>query len=112
MQTQQLIAGGRRAASALAPDARCARSALDGQEDGSSPRSRTALAEAYVYLRRIEHRLQMVADERRTRCPDGSGAAGKFRARCVRLSRLRREVLANALIARLAAVQGLLLAPR
>ena len=67
-QTQQLIAGGRD------PRLRTPRTleALERlAEDGWIGKSaREELSEAYVYLRRVEHRLQMVADEQTHTLPD------------------------------------------
>ncbi|RIA54976.1 bifunctional [glutamine synthetase] adenylyltransferase/[glutamine synthetase]-adenylyl-L-tyrosine phosphorylase [Dichotomicrobium thermohalophilum] len=61
VQTQQLIAGGRQ------PELRC-RGTLEGlrallARDWISEQAAEELAEAYRFLRRIEHRLQMIADE-------------------------------------------------
>ncbi len=61
VQTQQLIAGGRQ------PALRC-RGTLEGlrallARDWISEQAAEELAEAYRFLRRIEHRLQMIADE-------------------------------------------------
>jgi glutamate-ammonia-ligase adenylyltransferase len=61
VQTQQLIAGGRQ------PALRCRRT-LEGlnallARDWISELAADELAEAYRFLRRIEHRLQMIADE-------------------------------------------------
>ncbi|MFA5899298.1 MAG: bifunctional [glutamine synthetase] adenylyltransferase/[glutamine synthetase]-adenylyl-L-tyrosine phosphorylase [Hyphomicrobium sp.] len=61
VQTQQLIAGGRQ------PDLRSRRT-LEAmtrlvERGWIKPRVAKELSEAYVFLRRIEHRLQMVADE-------------------------------------------------
>ncbi len=61
VQTQQLIAGGRQ------PELRC-RGTLEGlrallARDWISEQAADDLAQAYRFLRRIEHRLQMIADE-------------------------------------------------
>jgi [glutamine synthetase] adenylyltransferase / [glutamine synthetase]-adenylyl-L-tyrosine phosphorylase len=61
VQTQQLIAGGRQ------PELRC-RGTLEGlcalrARDWISETAGEEMADAYRFLRRIEHRLQMVADE-------------------------------------------------
>ena len=48
-------------------------------EAGSSQPSRTELDEAYRYLRRIEHRLQMIADEQTHEVPADPAAARKLR---------------------------------
>ncbi len=67
-QTQQLIAGGR------LPDLRCAGtlSALARltQEGWIDERARDELSDAYWYLRNVEHRIQMVADEQSHTLPD------------------------------------------
>src|SRR5271169_3967380 len=80
VQTQQLIFGGRR------PQMRGSRTlemlrqlhadnwvGADALED---------LSEAYVYLRMIEHRLQMVADEQTQRLPFEQGALTRFAKFC------------------------------
>jgi glutamate-ammonia-ligase adenylyltransferase len=61
VQTQQLIAGGRQ------PELRC-RGTLEGlraleKRNWISPAAADELASAYRFLRDIEHRLQMIADE-------------------------------------------------
>jgi len=61
VQTQQLIAGGRQ------PELRC-RGTLEGLEllserNWISPQAAEELAMAYRFLRRVEHRLQMIDDE-------------------------------------------------
>ena len=72
VQTQQLIFGGRR------PDLRGPRTldmlaalARDGWIDAGAARD---LAQAYRFLRGIEHRLQMVDDEQTQRLPSGDEA--------------------------------------
>jgi glutamate-ammonia-ligase adenylyltransferase len=67
VQTQQLIAGGRQ------PELR-ARRTLDAmahlvERGWIKPRVAEELSEAYLFLRRIEHRLQMVADEQTHEVP-------------------------------------------
>ncbi|WP_244437816.1 bifunctional [glutamine synthetase] adenylyltransferase/[glutamine synthetase]-adenylyl-L-tyrosine phosphorylase [Hyphomicrobium denitrificans] len=67
VQTQQLIAGGRQ------PDLRV-RATLDAlasleQRGWVKPACRAELDEAYRYLRRLEHRVQMVADEQTHELP-------------------------------------------
>ena len=67
-QTQQLIAGGR------LPDLRCA-GTLDAlarltQEGWIDEKARDELSDAYWYLRNVEHRIQMVADEQNHTLPD------------------------------------------
>jgi [glutamine synthetase] adenylyltransferase / [glutamine synthetase]-adenylyl-L-tyrosine phosphorylase len=76
VQTQQLIAGGRH------PELRDLRtlttlSALaEGQWVGAS--AETELAAAYLFLRRVEHRLQMIADEQTHTLPSDEAELSKF----------------------------------
>lgn len=75
-QTQQLIAGGRQ------PDLR-ARSTLDAlqrltERGWITEEVRADLHDAYLFLRRIEHRLQMVADDQTHELPSGSGELAHF----------------------------------
>ncbi|MGI9401212.1 MAG: bifunctional [glutamine synthetase] adenylyltransferase/[glutamine synthetase]-adenylyl-L-tyrosine phosphorylase [Rhizobiaceae bacterium] len=67
-QTQQLIAGGR------LPELRCSSTllALDRltEEGWIDERARDELSEAYWYLRNVEHRIQMVADEQSHTLPE------------------------------------------
>ncbi|HXF53376.1 MAG TPA: bifunctional [glutamine synthetase] adenylyltransferase/[glutamine synthetase]-adenylyl-L-tyrosine phosphorylase, partial [Hyphomicrobiaceae bacterium] len=99
-QTQQLIAGGRQ------PDLRCART-LDAlkrlaQRGWIKAEVEQELAEAYQFLRSIEHRLQMVADEQTHELPESAEALERF----ARFCGYRDEAeLARALTARLEAVQ-------
>ena len=78
MQTQQLVFGGRR------PRLR-GRRTLDMltmlEVDGwITAAARDELSEAYRYLRTIEHRLQMVADEQTQRLPSDPDALSRFAA--------------------------------
>lgn len=78
VQTQQLVFGGRR------PVLR-GRRTLDmlaalAAENWVSGEARDELSEAYRFLRRIEHRLQMVADEQTQRLPTGAGDLARFAA--------------------------------
>lgn len=68
VQTQQLIAGGRQRLLRT----RRTLDALEALKDSGwiEPEVAVALADAYVYLRRIEHRLQMVADEQTHEIPE------------------------------------------
>ena len=80
VQTQQLIFGGRR------PRLRGART-LEmlrelGTEDWVSADAVEELSEAYTYLRRIEHRLQMVADEQTQRLPFEAEPLARFAQFC------------------------------
>jgi glutamate-ammonia-ligase adenylyltransferase len=79
-QTQQLIAGGRqrdlRVPQTLAALARLAergwiKAAVAGE-----------LEQAYLFLRRIEHRVQMVADEQTHELPEDAGALASFARFC------------------------------
>jgi len=76
VQTQQLIAGGRhdelRGRSTVAT---LKSLAAGGWIDAAA---RDALTEAYVFLRRVEHRLQMVADEQTHTLPSDPDALGVF----------------------------------
>lgn len=79
-QTQQLIFGGRR------PRLRGART-LDmlGEllnEAWISEEARDELSEAYVFLRRVEHRLQMIADEQTQRLPLDRAPLARFAKFC------------------------------
>src|SRR5271169_7247745 len=80
VQTQQLIFGGRR------PQMRGART-LDTLErlhadKWVSTDAVEELSEAYTYLRRIEHRLQMVADEQTQRLPFEAEPLARFAKFC------------------------------
>jgi glutamate-ammonia-ligase adenylyltransferase len=76
VQTQQLIAGGR------APSLR-GRETLPmlaelAKEKWIDERARDELTAAYIFLRRVEHRLQMVADEQTHTLPEDPAALGRF----------------------------------
>lgn len=80
VQTQQLIFGGRR------PMLRGARTtdmlralASDGWIDSTAARE---LTEAYVFLRTVEHRLQMIDDEQTQRLPNDADALRRFAKFC------------------------------
>lgn len=76
VQTQQLIAGGRQPGLRVRPTLE-ALVAL--QEYGwVKPNVRVELEEAYLYLRRIEHRLQMVADVQTHDVPEDAEALERF----------------------------------
>ncbi|RTL51313.1 MAG: bifunctional [glutamine synthetase] adenylyltransferase/[glutamine synthetase]-adenylyl-L-tyrosine phosphorylase [Bradyrhizobiaceae bacterium] len=75
-QTQQLIAGGRH------PELR-ARQTLEALDALASSnwitfQARDELTAAYEFLRRVEHRLQMVADEQTHTLPEQSDAVERF----------------------------------
>jgi glutamate-ammonia-ligase adenylyltransferase len=100
VQTQQLIAGGR------APDLRGRQTLpmLDALVAARwiEPAVRDDLAESYRYLRRVEHRLQMMADEQTHTLPADPAALEKF-ARF--LGYENRESFANELVSHLTRVQ-------
>jgi len=76
VQTQQLIAGGR------APELRGRKTlaALDALAAGGwiDAKTRDDLAAAYLFLREVEHRLQMVADEQTHTLPQDPAAFAAF----------------------------------
>lgn len=100
VQTQQLIAGGRD------PGLRSPRTleALDTlvADRWIAPEVRDDLAEAYVFLRRVEHRLQMVADAQTHSLPEQRPALEGF-ARFMGYA--DRDSFAAALVERLQRVQ-------
>ncbi|MCL4766419.1 MAG: bifunctional [glutamine synthetase] adenylyltransferase/[glutamine synthetase]-adenylyl-L-tyrosine phosphorylase [Hyphomicrobiaceae bacterium] len=75
-QTQQLIAGGRQS-DLRAPETLVALDRLAAR-GWIKPHVRDDLARSYVYLRGIEHRLQMVADEQTHELPDSHEALAAF----------------------------------
>ena len=80
VQTQQLVFGGRR------PALRGQRT-LDmlvalHHEGWITPQARDELTDAYRFLRSIEHRLQMVADEQTQRLPSDPEALARFAKFC------------------------------
>jgi len=100
VQTQQLIFGGRR------PQMRGSRT-LDMLRQLSADKWVTSeaeqeLSEAYLFLRRIEHRLQMIADEQTQRLPFEDAELSRF-ARFCGFSRLKS--FEKDLISRLTAVE-------
>jgi [glutamine synthetase] adenylyltransferase / [glutamine synthetase]-adenylyl-L-tyrosine phosphorylase len=76
VQTQQLIAGGRHPELRVRPTLR----ALDLLADGGwiAREVRDDLTTAYEFLRRVEHRLQMVDDEQTHTLPDDAAAMERF----------------------------------
>jgi [glutamine synthetase] adenylyltransferase / [glutamine synthetase]-adenylyl-L-tyrosine phosphorylase len=100
VQTQQLIAGGRhselRGRSTVAT---LAALAADGWIDAVA---RDELTAAYDFLRRVEHRLQMVADEQTHTLPSDRDALGEF-ARFLGFE--DRDDFANVLLAHLRKVE-------
>lgn len=75
-QTQQLIFGGREPALRLA--ATCPALAALSQAQRIDPGAADELTGAYHFLRRVEHRLQMVADEQTHTLPRGAAALDAF----------------------------------
>ena len=75
-QTQQLIAGGRHAELRVRPTLE----ALDvlASSNWITIEARDELTAAYQFLRRVEHRLQMIADEQTHACPTASEAVERF----------------------------------
>ncbi len=100
-QTQQLIAGGRH------PELRV-RPTLDAlnilaTSNWITYAARDELTAAYLFLRRVEHRLQMVADEQTHTLPDSAEAIAAF---AHFLGYASRESFAADLLAHLSCVQG------
>src|SRR5665213_2082518 len=77
-QTQQLIAGGRHPELRVRPTLE----ALDvlASSNWITFAARDELTAAYIFLRRVEHRLQMVADEQTHALPDDTDAVARFAA--------------------------------
>jgi glutamate-ammonia-ligase adenylyltransferase len=101
VQTQQLIAGGR----APALRGRETLPMLDALVAARwiEPAVRDDLAAAYRYLRRVEHRLQMMADEQTHTLPSDPAALEKF---AHFLGYENREAFAGELVNYLTCVQG------
>jgi len=100
VQTQQLIAGGRqaelRSRQTLEAMARLV------ERGWIKPDVAAELSEAYLYLRRIEHRLQMVADEQTHEVPEDAARLESFARFC---GYAGTEEFSQALTARLLTVQ-------
>jgi [glutamine synthetase] adenylyltransferase / [glutamine synthetase]-adenylyl-L-tyrosine phosphorylase len=80
VQTQQLVFGGRRAALRGSRTLDMLKALAD---DGwISDKAREDLSAAYRFLRTVEHRLQMVADEQTQRLPDDEAALQAFAKFC------------------------------
>lgn len=75
-QTQQLIAGGRQS-DLRVPQTLAALSRLTDR-GWIQPKTRDELTDAYVYLRTIEHRLQMVADDQTHAMPSATDDLERF----------------------------------
>jgi [glutamine synthetase] adenylyltransferase / [glutamine synthetase]-adenylyl-L-tyrosine phosphorylase len=76
VQTQQLIAGGR--APALRGRETLANLDALATEKWITEEARDELKEAYFFLRRVEHRIQMVADEQTHTLPEEADALDRF----------------------------------
>ncbi|GAC1331566.1 MAG: hypothetical protein NVSMB20_02020 [Bradyrhizobium sp.] len=100
-QTQQLIAGGRHPELRVRPTLE----ALDvlASSNWITFEARDQLAAAYQFLRRVEHRLQMVADEQTHALPDDAEAVERF-ARFLGYD--SRAAFAKDLLGHLRVVQG------
>src|SRR6201994_3325223 len=100
-QTQQLIAGGRHAELRVRPTLQ----ALDilASSNWITLEARDQLTAAYLFLRRVEHRLQMIADEQTHSLPDTAEAVERF-ARFLGYD--GRAAFARDLLAQLDIVQG------
>ena len=75
-QTQQLIAGGRHPELRVRPTLQ----ALDvlASSNWITFEARDQMSAAYLFLRRVEHRLQMIADEQTHALPDSAEAVERF----------------------------------
>src|SRR5690606_35253145 len=73
------------------------------EEKWNTPEARDDMAAAYVFLRTVEHRLQMVADEQTQRLPDDAEALARV-ARFCGFATL--EAFGGALTAHARKVQG------
>ncbi|MDP1881630.1 MAG: bifunctional [glutamine synthetase] adenylyltransferase/[glutamine synthetase]-adenylyl-L-tyrosine phosphorylase, partial [Bradyrhizobium sp.] len=100
-QTQQLIAGGRHPELRVRPTLE----ALDvlASSNWITFAARDELAAAYIFLRRVEHRLQMVADEQTHALPDDAEAVERF---ANFFGYASRTAFASDLLAHLDVVQG------
>ncbi len=75
-QTQQLIAGGRQRELRIRPTLAALRALVE--RDWIKENVRADLERSYLYLRRIEHRIQMVADEQTHSLPQANDALQAF----------------------------------
>ncbi|QPF87153.1 bifunctional [glutamine synthetase] adenylyltransferase/[glutamine synthetase]-adenylyl-L-tyrosine phosphorylase [Bradyrhizobium genosp. L] len=100
-QTQQLIAGGRHPELRVRPTLQ----ALDVLADSNwiTHEARDELTTAYEFLRRVEHRLQMIADEQTHALPEQSDAVERF---AHFFGYENREAFARDLLGQLKIVQG------
>ncbi|MGM4921737.1 bifunctional [glutamine synthetase] adenylyltransferase/[glutamine synthetase]-adenylyl-L-tyrosine phosphorylase [Tardiphaga sp. 804_B3_N1_9] len=100
-QTQQLIAGGRHPELRVRPTLEALN--ILAASNWITFEARDELTLAYEFLRRVEHRLQMVADEQTHSLPDDVGAMERF-ARFFGYG--SREAFASDLLGHLNCVQG------
>jgi [glutamine synthetase] adenylyltransferase / [glutamine synthetase]-adenylyl-L-tyrosine phosphorylase len=100
-QTQQLIAGGRHAELRV----RSTLSALEvlASSNWITLQARDELTSAYLFLRRVEHRLQMVTDEQTHSLPEDGNAVDRF---AQFLGYDGRDAFAMELLGHLTRVQG------
>ncbi|HEV3500135.1 MAG TPA: bifunctional [glutamine synthetase] adenylyltransferase/[glutamine synthetase]-adenylyl-L-tyrosine phosphorylase [Bradyrhizobium sp.] len=75
-QTQQLIAGGRHPQLRVRPTLEALN--VLASSNWITFAARDELTAAYIFLRRVEHRLQMVADEQTHTLPDDAEAVARF----------------------------------
>ncbi len=101
VQTQQLIAGGRDTM-LRTPRTLEALEALT-EHRWIAPRVRDELTEAYLFLRRVEHRIQMIADAQTHELPEGPDAMEAFSHF---MGYETRDSFAAALVERMRRVQG------
>ncbi len=100
-QTQQLIAGGRHPELRVRPTLEALN--VLAENNWITATVRDELTEAYIFLRRVEHRLQMVADEQTHTLPEDADAMECF-ARF--LGYVDRAAFAHDLLGHLNCVQG------
>jgi [glutamine synthetase] adenylyltransferase / [glutamine synthetase]-adenylyl-L-tyrosine phosphorylase len=100
-QTQQLIAGGRHPQLRVRPTLEALN--VLASSDWITFAARDELTAAYIFLRRVEHRLQMVADEQTHTLPDEIEAVERFA--CF-LGYESRAAFASDLLGHLNVVQG------
>jgi [glutamine synthetase] adenylyltransferase / [glutamine synthetase]-adenylyl-L-tyrosine phosphorylase len=100
-QTQQLIAGGRHPELRVRPTLQALQ--VLAARNWITFQACEELTAAYEFLRRVEHRLQMIADEQTHSLPDDAEAVERFANFCGYESR---EAFAKDLLAHLNIVQG------
>ena len=100
-QTQQLIAGGRHRELRVRPTLTTLN--ILAASNWITPQARDELTAAYLFLRRVEHRLQMIADEQTHALPEDEATIERF-ARFLGFA--DRAAFAEQLLAHLNCVQG------